>query len=429
MASPFPLSYAFTELSLDALAHYSANGFVLLRSVFTGEECDAMVTATNQVASQAIIANITTTTTADTSLAAMTEQFNNINQYRNLWKNSSVFDAVLRDSRQWKTAAACMADTGSRLLHDHVIVKTFSGAAASSSAATAADGSGNDTIPWHQDLQYWPVDSSNGLSTWISLVDVPDTAGALEIIPTSHLHGEYSPEDFLNPSTFGKDPTLKDVKGDKIASLAIPARKGDMIVMHALTWHRSKPNRCVDVPLRYAYITLWVPTTTRYAPQHADWHPLNEVIKVQPGELLEGDYFPLFGTARPSPTGESRTLSQSDPADSSGFSMFNASKVVSDQIRRVLIDSNHPEVKRLSLLEILSDATLRLAFVQAILQRGFISQGQVAELESVLERLRIGSQAWQQSRSRNVYNRVYAEWWLLVGNQLEQVQKLGRSSL
>ena len=127
---------------------------------------------------------------------------------------SLFFSPVLHQSC-WES----MGWQGARLLHDHIICKPHKGH--------------NDKIPWHQDSMFWPVDSP-GVSSWTPFLDVGLDDGCLQVIDMSHLGGCDSPVDFMAKE--------KDEFPEDAVQVFLPVSKGDTILIHSLTWHRSSPN-------------------------------------------------------------------------------------------------------------------------------------------------------------------------------------------
>merc|ERR1719343_1757897 len=46
-------------------------------------------------------------------------------------------------------------------------------------------------VPFHQDGQYWPIEPLRACSAWISLDQSDSENGAVQMIPGSHLRGEF----------------------------------------------------------------------------------------------------------------------------------------------------------------------------------------------------------------------------------------------
>lgn len=97
-------------------------------------------------------------------------------------------------------------------------------------------------LPWHQDGGlFWGLDRDPCWQVWTALDDAPAEAGCLEVVPRSHLAGMASPMGGLVPQAVLGDAESKAVK--------LPARAGDVILVHSLVWHRSGRNT-TDLPRR-----------------------------------------------------------------------------------------------------------------------------------------------------------------------------------
>jgi hypothetical protein len=93
-------------------------------------------------------------------------------------------------------------------------------------------------LPWHQDGgRFWGLDRDPELQAWTALDDAPPEAGCLEVVPGSHLAGLASPMGGLVPAA------AVSASDAERRAVQLPARAGDVILLHNLVWHRSGPNR------------------------------------------------------------------------------------------------------------------------------------------------------------------------------------------
>ena len=100
-------------------------------------------------------------------------------------------------------------------------------------------------------------------------------------------------------------------------------------MLDGLMWHGSDPN--VGDRDRLAYLTLWVPATACFVPEHASWHPSSKLIRGSPGERLDGEYFTLLGKQHDA-TSNDRFVAFPSPSHRDGPSMFTASKDIAIQL-------------------------------------------------------------------------------------------------
>lgn len=92
-------------------------------------------------------------------------------------------------------------------------------------------------VPWHQDGgRMWGLDRDPVLQIWTALDDAPPEAGCLEVLPGSHHGGLVTPLGAVVPAE-----RAAAAQADARAR-TIPARAGDVVLLHNQVWHRSGPN-------------------------------------------------------------------------------------------------------------------------------------------------------------------------------------------
>lgn len=128
-------------------------------------------------------------------------------------------------------------------------------------------GSALTSFPWHQDSQYYgkPTSKMHIVTVWIPLVDVDEKNGCLWLIPGSHQWG-------LLDGARGEDQnirTFEDVEA-RGTPVAVPMKRGDILLFSNLTFHASQVNQTQDVrwslDLRYSR----TPKETGMAREEAD---------------------------------------------------------------------------------------------------------------------------------------------------------------
>jgi hypothetical protein len=192
----------------------------------------------------------------------------------------------------------------------------------------------------------------------------------------------------------------------------LPVPAGATVVLTGLTWHRSASNRSQRD--RLAYLTLWVPATARFVPEHAGWHPTAAHISVRAGERLDGAWFPLFGEVPEDDEGE--TVRFPLPALGSGPSMFTASRDIAAQV---------------GWLAGRTDTTLAAIFAACsvdelalhALARGVVVTDEVAELRDLLYALELHDRVRRESVARDVYLRTVERWWSVVGARIAEARR------
>lgn len=98
-------------------------------------------------------------------------------------------------------------------------------------------GQGSSAIPWHQDGgSYWGLDRDPILQIWTALDDAGPRAGCLELVPGSHLAGLATPLGGVIPA----DIVARSGAAER--SIQLPARAGEVVLIHNHLWHRSGEN-------------------------------------------------------------------------------------------------------------------------------------------------------------------------------------------
>jgi phytanoyl-CoA hydroxylase len=156
-----------------------------------------------------------------------------------------------------------------RLWHDHLLIKQPHNQA---------------PTEFHQDQPYWPhANSTNSLSAWIALCDVPVERGCMTFIPGSHQRTDLAsqnlrdPEDLLN-----KAPDLRWQP-----RVTLPLQAGDCTFHHSRCAHMAGSN-LTDDP-RVAHVIIYMDATTTYLSQS---HVVTDPLNLTEGALLEEPFFP-----------------------------------------------------------------------------------------------------------------------------------------
>ncbi len=97
--------------------------------------------------------------------------------------------------------------------------------------------SGGTNLPWHQDGgDFWGLDRDAELQVWTALDDVPPESGCVEVVDGTHLGGLATPLGGTLP-----ERVLASARPEERV-LALPARAGDVMLIHNHLWHRSGRN-------------------------------------------------------------------------------------------------------------------------------------------------------------------------------------------
>ncbi len=198
-------------------------------------------------------------------------------QIVNAWEADEEFYRYLFHPKLTEAVARLMNTDTVRVWHDQIQYKP--------------PFKGGPTI-WHQDHPYWPVlQPPDLISAWLALEDADVENGCMHVVPRSHLWGKYDEgtigirEDDWGPA---HDPAFVP-QGETVEVVPCPVRAGEVMFHHCLTWHGTPPNRSARG--RPGFAVHFMPGHTRYEPTRG--HLIEHRITVQPGEILQGEYFPL----------------------------------------------------------------------------------------------------------------------------------------
>ena len=91
-------------------------------------------------------------------------------------------------------------------------------------------------VPWHQDDgRFWGLTSPPWFQVWTALDDASAESGCLEVVPGSHKAGLATRE--------GGTLTPDLLERAESEAVSLEARRGECILVHNHTWHRTGPNR------------------------------------------------------------------------------------------------------------------------------------------------------------------------------------------
>jgi phytanoyl-CoA hydroxylase len=115
---------------------------------------------------------------------------------------------------------------------------------------------GGSELPWHQDAGvFWGLDRDPPLQIWTALDDAPREAGCVEILVGTHARGRATPLGGVVPKDRVRDMEAKGVV------LPLPARAGEVLLIHNHLWHRSGRN--TTGKLRRAFTVCYMSGATQ----------------------------------------------------------------------------------------------------------------------------------------------------------------------
>lgn len=197
-------------------------------------------------------------------------------QIVNIWLAEPAFRRHLYHPELVTAVAKLMNTDTVRVWHDQIQVKPPK--------------VGGPTI-WHQDHPYWPIiQPADLVSAWVALEDAVIENGCMRMVRGSYHWGPYP------GGTIGNDPVTHSPtpkpgfvpEGERVEEVVCEVPAGSVVFHHCLTWHGAPPNH--SDRNRPAIAVHYMPGHTRYVPTGG--HLVEEHVRVAPGEILTGDFFP-----------------------------------------------------------------------------------------------------------------------------------------
>jgi ectoine hydroxylase-related dioxygenase (phytanoyl-CoA dioxygenase family) len=115
---------------------------------------------------------------------------------------------------------------------------------------------GGTDLPWHQDGgSFWGLDRDPELQIWTAVDDAPIESGCVEVLDGSHTAGLSRPLGGMIPRD-----VVAQARADE-NKIPLPARAGDVLLIHNYLWHRSGRNTTGRT--RRAFTVTYMPASTR----------------------------------------------------------------------------------------------------------------------------------------------------------------------
>jgi non-haem Fe2+, alpha-ketoglutarate-dependent halogenase len=121
-------------------------------------------------------------------------------------------------------------------------------------------------VSWHQDSQYWGLDTDKLVTAWLALSPASMDSGCMRVIPGTHLGEGLQHKDLYhddNMLTRGQE--IVDIDTNK--AVAMPLKTGEMSFHNVGIAHASGPNTSSDRRIGLSF--HYMPTSTRQL--NADW--------------------------------------------------------------------------------------------------------------------------------------------------------------
>jgi len=146
-------------------------------------------------------------------------------QIMNLWRVDEEVKRFVMAKRFAKIAAELLGVKNVRLYHDQALFKE----------------AGGGPTPWHQDQNYWPLDTNNTITMWMPLVDIPNPEmGMLTFATGSHQDNNVSDIIISDES----EKTFSDYVKEKNFPISHPEymNAGDATFHYGYTIHNAPGN-------------------------------------------------------------------------------------------------------------------------------------------------------------------------------------------
>jgi len=122
------------------------------------------------------------------------------------------------------------------------------------------DAASPDYVSWHQDNNYWGLDTKNLVSVWVALSPATIKGGCMRMLPGSHLKPPMPHVDTgAEHNMLTRGQTILDV--DESKAVNVELKTGDAALFAYEIAHASHPNRSDD--RRIAVVLRYMPPSTR----------------------------------------------------------------------------------------------------------------------------------------------------------------------
>jgi hypothetical protein len=123
-----------------------------------------------------------------------------------------------------------------------------------------------DYVSWHQDHQYWGLDSAEVVTAWVALSPATVESGGMRMQPGSHMAHLPHQDRFDRTNMLSRGQTITEGI-DEAGAVNILLKPGEMSLHNVRIAHASAPNRSAD--RRIGISIRYMPPQTRQ--QLAEW--------------------------------------------------------------------------------------------------------------------------------------------------------------
>ncbi len=154
----------------------------------------------------------------------------------------------------------------------------------------------SNTLHWHQDVAYFPLKPNNQVAVWLPFENVYRDTGALNYALGSHKMGIRGSTDLHTRKAFDNEdreliPENPESEGFEVATMEMTPN--DMLIHNGYTWHYSGPNTREGYNRRGLSIRI-IRGKVVFDPRPGQGAAFTKQIDVKPGELIQGEPFPVL---------------------------------------------------------------------------------------------------------------------------------------
>ncbi len=197
-------------------------------------------------------------------------------QVMNLWEHDATVRRLVLAHRFAGVAAALMGVDAVRLYHDQALVKE----------------AGGGYTPWHQDQNYWPLETDHTITMWLALVDIGSEVGSMSFASGSHRDHDVGAGHISDESHDAAATRIAD-RGHVITTHGAMAA-GDATFHGGWTLHTAPPNPTNT--RRTVMTVIYVADGTRIA-EPTDQQHFDLMLWLggrSPGDLVDSEKNPLL---------------------------------------------------------------------------------------------------------------------------------------
>jgi ectoine hydroxylase-related dioxygenase (phytanoyl-CoA dioxygenase family) len=249
-------------LSTDQIGHYRRLGFVKIPNIISKEEAASF---------HDVIYNFSEAKRTSGEEDPLVRDREVFTQIVNFWHED---EGIRRLTLHPNIGAVAekLAGMPLRLWHDHMLIK---------------QPHNKTPTEFHQDQPYWPhTNSTQSISAWVALCDVPVERGCMSFLSGSHKRTDLPAQNLSDAeSFFAIAPEFR--YGERVT---VPLQAGDCTFHHSRCAHMATPNE-TDEP-RVAHVIIYMDATTTFSGKK---HVVTEPLKLEEGVALDGELFPPVG--------------------------------------------------------------------------------------------------------------------------------------